>query len=611
VKRLVYYLQTYKLLSWVLIGALVSLILQFSHLATATHLVIIVVSFITIVSLLWGMWLSIRAGVYSIDLPGVAAIIAAVILRQYWAALVVDFILVANLPLKNIFISRFHHQQSKLLNALPKQGHVFRKRRLIDIPINEIHTGDEIEIRPGEIVPLDAVIKLGDSNFNETCLTGDSHIQQRQVSETILAGTTNISHVIRAKVLRTDAEGQYRQLMRFERSAIGSPAPIMQQADFYSLFFMLGAYSLAAAAWLVSGQPIRFLEVIIIASPISFGLIPIFSLIAGLHQSVKYGIVIKTGSALEQLANAKTVVFDKTEILAHQAVKIENIVHFKPSSQRELLKLAGSITQRSNQALAKAVVQAVTTKKVRLLRAKHIQELPGFGFEAHIGSYNVMLGDSRLMQERQVVLPRHFKYTQVKQPAIYLAADNKLIGYLTYKYSFRDDLKPTLNQFGKLGIIRSLLLTDESQSAATRVAKQLGMTDIGSKIIPGEELLAIEQIKEKPLLYIGDGLTDVPIMVAADIGIAVGVLGSLAAGEPADVIIMQDNLETVTKALAVAKKVIRNIKLGIVLAVGLSLLAMLGLASGKVSPLDGAFIRAAIEIVILGSVLWIWRRFSV
>ncbi len=608
-KRLVYFLKNYRLLSWIIAGLISGLVLELFHLTIAVHWEISIISLITVIPLLWGMWLSIRAGNYGIDLPGIVAIVAAVILRQYWVSIAVALILVINLSLKNVIVRRVQRRKAQQMDKIPDLVHVFRKRRLVDVQIGDIHVGDEIEIRPGEVIPVDAVIKNGTGNFDESSLTGSHKLQYRQGGDIILGGSTNVNETINAKVLRTTADNQYRQIARFERSAMGSPAPINQRVDFYSIYFMLGAYIIAIAAWFVSRQSLRFLEVIVIASPAPIILVPTFSLITGLQQAAKRGIVIKTASLFEQLAKAKTYAFDKTTILADQAAEIESVTVLKPATQRQVLRLTGSLTQRSNHPLAQAISQAVVSKRLKFIKTKHIQQLSGFGAEAHIGNQDVLLGHFGLMQERGISLPQHFKPSPAKQTTIYVAADHKLIGYLTFKDSYRSDVQPMLKKLTQLGVVRTLVVTDEVQSFASSVVKRLGITDVKVITRPGEELLTIEDIKERPSVFIGNGLTDVPVLVAADVGVAVGARGSTAAGDAADVVILQNDLGLIAKAMATAKQAVRNIHLALAMAIGLSLLLMLVLATGKVAPLIGVLIRAAIEIAVIFSVLWT-RRFS-
>jgi heavy metal translocating P-type ATPase len=546
------------------------------------------------------MWHSIRSGRYGIDLPGVIAVVASIVLHQYWASLIIVVILVINEQLKNIIIARVHKKQNKLLDQLPTSVHVIRKHKIVDIQINDIRIGEEIEIRPGEVIPLDGVILKGSGDFRELNITGEGKLQHHEVGETISSGTTNLNETITAKVLRTAKESQYRQLIRIERTAVNSTAPFALQADRYSVIFMLGSYIIATAAWLISGQPLRFLEVIIIVTPAPFTLAPMLALTKGLNLASKNGIYIKTNLIFERFAHAKTFGFDKTDTLANKVAEIDAVNTFKPYTKSEMETYAASMLQRSNHFLAQAIKNVAINNKLKLQKTKHIKELAGYGAEARIGNKQVIIGNYSLIKERGINVPKFLKLNTVAQTAMFIGIDGSLIGYITFKDSYRSDIKPMLKSLKQLGAIKTLLVTDESQSIAVRVAKLLGITDVKANVQPSDKLLAIEAVEDRPLVFIGNGLNDAPVLTAADVGIAFGVRGSTVASEAADIVIMQDDLNYVAFAMAIARAAFKVTWRAIAIAVGLSLVLLLVLATGKVQPIEATFIRIGIEVMVLG-----------
>ena len=604
-KRSLKLLGSYKLLCFALAGLIIGITLQLlRHLGWA-HLIISGFALIALLPMLNGMWHSIRAGRYGIDLPGAIAVVASVLLRQYWTGLVVIIILIINEQLKTIVIQRVHKKQSKLLEQLPKSVHVFRKHKLVDIPINDIRSGEEIEIHPGEVIPLDGVIVNGSGNFLELNITGESKLQHYDIGETILCGATNVDETITAKVVRTAPESQYRQLIRIERTAVNSTSPFEIKFDRYSVMFMLGAYIIAATAWFVSSQPLRFLEVIIIATPAPFILVPMMALTNGLNLAFKNGIFIKTNTIFEWLARAKTFGFNKTKTLDHEAAEIDAVIAFKPYTQSEIEIYAGSMLQRSNHMLAKAVKNAVVNNKSKLLKTKHTKELSGFGAEARIGSKQVIIGNYGLIKEKGINLPANFKPTSLTQSTMFVGIDGSLVGYITFKDKYRSDIKPMLKSLEQLGAVRTLMVTDEGQSIALRIAKGLGIKDVKTEVQPGDELLVLEAVVDRPLVFIGNGLNDAPVLTAADIGIATGARGTTTAGEAADIIIMRDDLSYVALGTAIAKRAFKAAGQTIAIIAALSLVLMLILATGKVQPLAGSFIRVGLELIMFGL---IWFR---
>ena len=603
IKQIISFLRVYRLLSWTIIGLAIGVVLWVLHLHTIANLVISAFSLIAVIPLLVGMWQTIRAGRYGIDVAALIIIIVSVIIHQYWASIIVAVSLTSRPWLESILTRSARRHPDELLRRLPHSAQVLRKRKLIEIPVSDIVVGDKLLIHPGKIVPVDALIMEGSGTFNESDFSGSSRPQIKGIGETILGGSVNIDGEITAKVLRLAVDSQYQQIIRITRSAIDSPVRLAHSADWYSVLFMIGSYAIATAAWLISGQPLRFLEVFMVSTPLSFLLAPTAVYIIGSSRAFRDGIISKTNATLEQLANIKGVAFDKTDTLISSLPVIDAIIPCSPYNQRDVLTYAGSLMQRSNYFLAQAVNAAVTTKKLKLLRVKHIVEVAGLGAEAHISNKDVLVGRLDLIQERSISIPKQLKLSRINQTAAFVAINGSLIGYITFQESVRTDAKPMIEALARLGTARSLMITDDSQIAAMKVAKLLGITDVKAGILPGDELLAVESFDARPLAYIGDVVSDAPILTAADIGIALGARGNVVAGEAANIIIMQDDLSYIVRAVANAKRTLRIAKQSIIFGVAICLVTMLVFASGQFSPLAGAITRSIIEIVVTISVL--------
>jgi heavy metal translocating P-type ATPase len=599
VKRFVSLIANYKLLGCVVIAMVIGLILEVLHQQLIARWMVSLVAIISLIPLLNSMWQTLRAGSYGIDLPGVIAIVVSILLGQHWAAVIMAAILILNLSLRKSVDQLALRSQTTRLGQMPNQAHIYRKHKLIDIPLHEVRSGDEIEIRSGEIIPVDAVIIKGSGRIDEQSLTGNRQPQLCAVGDTILGGTINGNEVIVAKALHTAIDSQYRQLGRFRHSATDSTAPFIKQADRYSVMFMLLAYIVATAAWLLSKQPVRFLEVFIIASPIAFLVVPEITLLGGLGTAFKKGITFKTKSTFEQLATAKTFAFDKTDTLTHQSAEIDSTVSFKPYSQKDVLLYAASLSQRSSHLFAQAVGRTVVNQKLKPPKAKHIREFAAYGAEARVGSKEIEIGTYASLMQRGVTMPKQFKASDITQAALFVSVDKNMIGYITFKESYRDDMATMLKTLVKYGIKRTLLLTEDGSATASHIAKRLGVTDIHSKGRVGDELLALEAVSERPLVFIGNGRTDAPALTTADVGIAIGARGSTVSGQAANIVIMQDDLDMVGMALAIAKRTFRIAKQTLVITVVLNFILLVVLATGKVQPIADAGIRFGLELLIV------------
>ena len=599
IKQFVSSLADYKLLSCVVVAMVIGLILEVLHQQLVARWIVSLVAAISLIPLLNSMWQSLRAGNYGIDVPGAIVIIVSILLGQHWAAIIIAFILIINLSLKKTIDQLALRPQIKWLQQIPNQVHVYRKHKLVDLALDEVRSGDEVEIRSQEIIPVDCVIIKGSSHIDERSLTGSRRPQVCAVGDTILGGTVNGNETIVAKALHAANDSQYRQLSRFRHTATDSTAPFIKQVDRFSVTFMLLAYVVATVAWLLSKQPVRFLEVFIIASPVAFLVVPEITLLGGLGSAFKKGITIKTKFVFEQLAKAKTFAFDKTDTLTHQSAEIDATVSFKPYSQKDVLLYAGSLAQRSSHLFAQAVLRAMIMKKLKPQKAKHIRELAAYGAEARVGNKEIEIGTYASLMQRGVTMPKQFKSSGVTQAAMFVSVDKSLIGYITFKESYRDDMTTMLKTLARFGIKRTLLLTEEGSATASHIAKRLGVTDIHSRGRVGDELLALEAVSERPLVFIGNGRTDAPALTTADVGIAIGARGSTVSGQVANIVIMQDDLNTVSAALAIAKRTFRIAMQTLMIAVVLSVVLLVVLATGKIQPIAAAGIRFGLEILII------------
>lgn len=602
-KRIVGFWCTYKLFSWALVGLMSSAILALLRYRVAGNWVLVVVCGIAVIPLTGRMWRDLRNGTYGIDILAVTAIVGSLVLRQYWAAIVLVIMLSGGESLEDFAAKRARAELHALLKREPQTAHLLRKGKLVDVSARSLVAYDRIVIKPGEVVPADAVITEGTSSFDESSLTGESVPQPKQHGDQILSGSLNIEGAVTAKVLRPARDSQYQQIIRLVRGAAEHPAPFVRLADRYSIPFTIAAYTIGGLAWILSHQAIRFLEVLVVATPCPLILAAPIALIAGMSRASRDGIIIKTGTALEQLAQAKTFAFDKTGTLTKGVPQADTVITFRPFKREDVLAYAASLEQNSGHVLAQAVVAAATAKHVKPPKAKHVTEVSGLGLEAHVGQKQILVGRFALLRERGTTLPQGYDHTAVAQTATYVAIDGHLAGYITFTDQIRPETKRTLTLLKQFGARHTLMVTGDNRTAARAIAKQLGITDIRSETLPGDKLRTIETLEDRPVAFVGDGVNDAPVLMAADVGIALGVRGSTAASESADVVIMQDNLAHIARAVALAQRSFRIASQSIAAGIGLSVILMLIFATGRFSPITGAIVQEGVDVLVIANAL--------
>jgi heavy metal translocating P-type ATPase len=602
-KRLLRFLRAYSLFSTTLLAVIAGLALELSGHHKAAHWLLAIVSLAELLPLLWNMWQDVRSGRYGIDILAATAIITSVVLGQYWAGIVVVLMLTGGEALEDFAQHRAKRELDVLLAHAPQQAHVVRKGKVLDIKASELRSGDKILIKPGELVPVDSVIIEGTASFDESSLTGESLPQTKDAGELLLSGSINLDGAVTAKATASAEDSQYQQIIKLVRGAGAARAPFVRLADRYSLPFTFLAYAIGLAVWAFSGQAIRFLEVIVVATPCPLLLAAPIALVSGMSRASRHGIIVKTGSALERLAEARTIAFDKTGTLTRGELTADEVKTFGKFSSGEVLKLAASLEQNSNHVVARAIIERARAEGIKLIKTRHAQEISGRGISASLQGQAVLVGRLSFIKDEGIILPPRFKPEGVKQTAVYVAIDGQLAGIITLKDELRPEAEATLDALRRLGIRETIMLTGDNQAIAESIAKQLDINAVYAEMLPADKIHRIEKIKQRPLVFVGDGVNDAPALTAADVSIALGARGSTAASESADVVIMLDDLSRVAGAVYIAKRTFKIARQSILAGIALSVILMAIFATGKFPPLAGALLQEVVDVVVIFNAL--------
>ncbi len=603
IQRAIRFIADYRLFSVAVVAVVIGLVLEFTSERGAAHVVIGSVAIAEVFPLLWDMWHDIRSGKYGIDILAATAIVASVLLRQYWAGMVVVLMLTGGKALEDFAEHRAKSELDALLKHAPQTARLVRKGKTLEVRVEDIRINDKIIIKAGELVPVDAVIIDGTASFDESSLTGESLPQPKSKHAALLSGSINLDGAVTVKATATAANSQYQQIIKLVRGAAATQAPFVRLADRYSLPFTFMAYALASAVWIISGQPIRFLEVIIVATPCPLLLAAPIALMSGMARASRYGIIVKTGSALERLAEAKTIAFDKTGTLTQGEPSVHTITTYSDFTRDDILRLAASLEQSSAHVLAQAIINKAKSKNIKLVKAKHVQEISGRGVQATLKGKQVFVGRLSLLEEHDVKLPANLKRTKLDRTAVYVAVDGRLAGIITLTDEVRPEAIATLEQLRAFGMREIIMVTGDNEGAAKAVAKQLGITHVHAGTLPADKLHVVTETKARPLIFVGDGVNDAPVLTASDVGIALGARGSAAASESADVVIMLDDISRVATGLEIAQKTFKIARQSIVVGILLSMALMVLFASGAFSPLLGAILQEVVDVVVIFNAL--------
>lgn len=602
-RRMIHFVKEYKLFAFGLVAALAALVLDLMGFDSAAHWVLGIVAVIELMPLVWGMVQDVRYGTYGVDLLAATAIATSVIMHEYWAAIVIVLMLTGGESLEDYAEKRASRELDALMTRAPQKAHLLKGRSETDVAVRTLVAGDKIIIRPGEIVPVDGTILEGTASFDEASLTGESLPQTREIGDTLLSGSVNMDGEVTVRALHTAAESQYEQIIKLVQNASKSQTPFVRLADRYSIPFTIVSFGIAILAWVLSGDSLRFLEVIVVATPCPLILAAPIAVISGMSRSAKHGIIIKTGSALERLANTKTIAFDKTGTLTQGKLAVDTVKTYNGATKTDVLHVAATIESSSNHVVAQAIVAEARTQNVKIGKAKHVKEVAGNGVEAMIGGKQVVAGRLHLLETYGISLPKTFKANEVKQTAVLIAIGGVFSGVITLKDEVRPESKATIEQLRALGIDNFMMITGDNQTTANAVAKHVGITEIVAEALPGDKLRAIDATQPRPVAFVGDGVNDAPVLTASDVGIALGARGSTAASESADVVIMKDDISRVAYGVEIAKRTFGIARQSILVGIGLSVILMIVFSTGKFKPVYGAAIQELVDVVVIFNAL--------
>lgn len=596
-KKIRSFVKNYRILALVIIIFAAGIVLELTGLHTAARWLLSVSALIAALPLAWGMIETLRAGEFGVDLLALTAIVTSVILGEYWAGMIIVLMLTGGEALEDYAESRAKSEITDLIKRKPRKAHLLKSGKTIDVKVDSVKVSDKLVILPGEVVPVDCEVIEGSSSFDESSLTGESLPVIKSVGQTLLSGSINTDGAVTVKALHSAEDSQYEQIIKLVQSAAASKAPFVRMADRYSIPFTAIAFLIAGTAWVLSGDPVRFLEVIVVATPCPLLLGAPIALVSGMSRAAKHGVIVKTGSALERLAEVQTVAFDKTGTLTQGQPVIEKIRTVGAHKSDQLLMYAASLSSSSNHVLSTAITTAAGEKNLKLQKAKQIQEISGKGVIGRVQGKTVTLGRLTLLQDSNIAIPKGFKLAE--QTASYVAVNDELIGCITFVDPIRTESKTMLQKLKTLGIKHTLMVTGDNSVTAKKIAKQLGIEQVKADCLPADKIHAIEGVEHRPVAFVGDGVNDAPVLTAADVGIALGARGSTAASESADIVIMLDDVSKVASSVHIAKRTFSIARQAILIGISISVVLMLVFSTGRFKAVQGAAIQEVVDIIVI------------
>lgn len=459
----------------------------------------------------------------------------------------------------------------KLMGLAPKTATIIKDGRELVVPIEEVKVGDIILVKPGEKIPVDGEVIDGRTSVDESILTGESIPVEKNIGSQVICASINQNGTIRFKATKVGEDTTLSQIVMLVEGAQSSKAPIARMADVISGYFVpvvIVIALLAGAAWYISGKSAAFsltvfISVLVIACPCALGLATPTAIMVGTGKGAEYGVLIKSGEALETAHQINTVVFDKTGTITEGKPVVTDIISTGGLNETELLRLAASAEKGSEHPLGEAIVGKAVEINLDLFNSESFEAIPGQGIIARIQGKDVLLGNSKLMNDRNIDIQSREEPPRLAaegKTAMFIASEGRLEGIIAVADVIKPGSKKAVEQLRKMGI-EPVMLTGDNIQTAQVIAKQAGISRINAEVLPGDKANEIKTLQKEGLkvAMVGDGINDAPALAQADIGIAIGS-GTDVAMESADIVLMKSELTDVPVAIQLSKRTIRNIK---------------------------------------------------
>ncbi|HYO43462.1 MAG TPA: heavy metal translocating P-type ATPase [Candidatus Limnocylindrales bacterium] len=563
-------------------------------------------------AVLVGIWLAfailrdLLKGEAGVDIIAILAIVGALLFGESLAAAVIAVMLATGDALERYAEGRAHRELSALVSRAPRGVHRHEDGTIVDHGIEDVAVGDRLLVKPGEVVPVDGSIIGVAGTLDESALTGESRLMLREAGDPVSSGTVNAGAPFDIIATATAERSTYAGIVRLVEEAQSTKAPFVRLADRYALLFVPLTLVISGAAWIISGDPVRALSVLVVATPCPLLLAAPIAIVAGISRSARRGIIVKGGGALEAIARAKVLLFDKTGTLTAGRPHLADVVAAPGLTPEQVLRYAASLEQVSPHVLAGSIVAGARERGVILELPEGAAEVPGAGITGRVGSATVVVGtaDFAAAGEPFPAWARDVRRRVNLEGAtgVYVGVDGALVGALVLDDPIRPESPRVIRSLRRAGVERMVMVTGDHYGVADMVAAAIGLDAVLAERSPADKVDAVAEEMAQAngiLVMVGDGINDAPALATADVGVAMGARGATASSEAADLVITVDRLDRLPEAIRIARRA-RTIALqSVILGMGLSIVAMLVATTGVLPPVAGALIQEAIDVIVI------------
>ncbi len=542
-------------------------------------------------------------GEFAADVVAMLAILGAILLQQPLAGLLVVLMQTGGEALDAYAVARASSAVKALEADAPRVAHRVMDGVVHDIEATDIAPGDELLVRPGELVPCDGTVLTGTSLVDTSRLTGEPMPVHAGPGATLLSGSVNQEGALTLRAIRTSQDSQYAQIVELVRTAQASKSPLQRTADQWAVWFTPLTLGACLVAWLISHDWTRVLAVLVVATPCPLILAAPVAIIGGINRAARRSIIVRHGGALEALAKAQVAVFDKTGTLTVGQPRVSRVVVDDGLSEDEALAMAAAVEQGSGHLLARVVVAEAATRGVATTMASDLLETAGRGIAGRVHGALVAVGSPDYVRDRIPAVAARLVAMEATADGLraYVASERGALARIEFADELRAELGAMFSGLAALGIRDAILLSGDKQANVARIAAEVGITQFAGDLSASDKVDRVNALQQsgRRVLMVGDGTNDAPSLTAASVGIALAGHGGGVVAEAADVVLLVDDPGRVVEAVVIGRRALRIARQSIGVGLGLSLVGMVFAAAGLLTPVAGALAQEVIDVAVI------------
>ncbi len=539
------------------------------------------------------------------------ALIASVCIGEVFAAGEIAFIMQLGELLEELTVEKARAGIEKLVNLTPQTARIVSGGGEKIVESEEVKIGDIIRVLPGEAIPVDGKIISGQTSVNQSVMTGESLPVDKTVGDDVSSGTVNQFGTFEMQATKVGEDSSIQRMIRLVQSADAGKAKIVGIADKWATWIVAVAVASAILTWIITGEIIRAVTILVVFCPCALVLATPTAIMAAIGNAAKHGFLVREGDALERLSKVSRMAFDKTGTLTYGTPEVTEVKSVSKYSKEDIYKLTAACEQFSEHPLGKAVVRCYKNEAGDdLLQADNFRMIPGEGVMATVCGKEIRAGNLKLLETADKVEEAE-EYLNEGCTVIYVAVDGALAGYVVLSDTVRKVSGQMIKQLKKVGVV-PVLITGDNEKAAGNIAKQVGISEVHANCLPEDKLNSIHEYQKNgdAVCMIGDGINDAPALKKANVGIAMGGVGSDIAVNAADITLVDDEVKELPHLLMLSKRMMTTIKLNLIFSMGLNFLAIILAMRGTLNPVAGALVHNAgsVAVIINSALLLKWKK---